>query len=120
MLQECEDGLVVHHEAACLETSSLVDTALPTVRLLQLRRRNAPVVALVCLVDTSSGWTTHLVGMAWFGKTRLVGLCQVGGWWVGCEGPVLPVHAQGEQAVGGLTAAELAGIRGRLEAFADD
>jgi hypothetical protein len=23
----------------------------------------------------------------------LIGLCQVGGWWVGCEGPVLPVHA---------------------------
>jgi SRSO17 transposase len=50
----------------------------------------------------------------------LVGLCQVGGWWVGCEGLVLPVHAQGEQAVGGLTPTELAAIRGRLEAFADD
>src|SRR5512132_1706630 len=25
------------------------------------------------------------------------GLCQVGGWWVGCEGPVLPVPAQGSR-----------------------
>jgi hypothetical protein len=38
MLKEREDGLVVHHEAACLGTSPLVDRALPTVRLLQLRR----------------------------------------------------------------------------------
>src|SRR5215208_5285803 len=54
------------------------------------------------------------------GSHLLIGLCQVGGWWVGYEGPILPVHAQGEQAVGGRTAAELARIRGRLEAFADD
>jgi hypothetical protein len=38
MLKECEDSLVVHHEAACLGTSPLV-RALPTVRLLQLHRR---------------------------------------------------------------------------------
>jgi hypothetical protein len=36
MLKECQDGLVVHHETACLGTSPLVDRALPTVRLLQL------------------------------------------------------------------------------------
>jgi hypothetical protein len=45
MLKKCEDGLVVHHKAACLGTSPLVERALPTVRLLQLHRRNAPVVA---------------------------------------------------------------------------
>ena len=45
MLKKCEDGLVVHHEAACLGTSPSVDRALPTVRLLQPHRRNTPVVA---------------------------------------------------------------------------
>jgi hypothetical protein len=47
MLEECEDGLVVHHEAACLARSPLVDRALPTVRLLQLVGANAPVVAVL-------------------------------------------------------------------------
>jgi hypothetical protein len=41
MLKKREDGLVVHHEAACLGTSQLVDRALPTVRLLQLVGENA-------------------------------------------------------------------------------
>jgi hypothetical protein len=45
MLKECQDGLVVHHEAACLGTSPLVDRALPTVRLLQLRRTPRSITA---------------------------------------------------------------------------
>jgi DDE superfamily endonuclease len=28
---------------------------------------------------------------------QLVGLCQVGGWWIGCEGSVLPVPEQGSR-----------------------
>jgi hypothetical protein len=35
MLKKYEDGLVVHHEAACLGTSPLVDRVLATLRLLQ-------------------------------------------------------------------------------------
>jgi hypothetical protein len=59
MLKECKDGLVVHHEAACLATSPLVDRALPTVRLLQLRR-----------IKTPQSWRSRSGGLAQAGDRR--------------------------------------------------
>src|SRR5215204_490840 len=44
MLKKGEDGLVVHHAAACLGTSPSVDRALPTARLSQAHKKNTPVV----------------------------------------------------------------------------
>ena len=53
-----------------------------------------------------------------FGSNHLVGLCQVCSWRMVCGWMRPPVHQEG--AVGGIAPGELAAIRGRLEAFADD
>jgi hypothetical protein len=48
-----------------------------------------------------------------------IGLCQVCVWLVVCEWIRPPVQAEGKR-LAGITAAELAAIRGRLETFVDD